>query len=352
MQADSLRPLTVVQDVSTRWWSTYTMTERLLVLKVYFDLMEREGSLQCNLTEAQWGITSLVRDVLKPFMLAQKILEGEKYVTLSFVPGIVYGIRSGLSSIEDDPNIPTCVKILAEKMSTDFIRRWGSGDDATVFTENETEGFQRRLKGLSKLTVMAAACDPRTKMLRGIPETDRALLWSHIQEVMIKIAEESASTATPKSPVLERYTARSSSEPDYYDLLMEDGIFDVDEDMQLVSVIPVGDHVKAEVQQYRAMPILPGKKNDAEGKIVHVNPLHWWRDNKDKLPIMSKLARRVLCILATSAPSERVFSAAGLTIAHKRASLNAESAAALIFLHDSWSEVEKMEKETIATNKR
>lgn len=64
-QADSLCPLTVV---STRWWSTYTMTERFLVLKVYFDLMEREGSPQCNLTEAQWGITSLVRDVSKPFM--------------------------------------------------------------------------------------------------------------------------------------------------------------------------------------------------------------------------------------------------------------------------------------------
>ena len=54
--------------------------------------------------------------------------------------------------------------------------------------------------------------------------------------------------------------------------------------------------------------------------------------------------RRVLCIPATSAPSERVFSAAGLTIANRRASLNAENAAALIFLHDSWGVVEKLEE--------
>lgn len=60
---------------------------------------------------------------------------------------------------------------------------------------------------------------------------------------------------------------------------------------------------------------------------------------------MSKLARRVLCIPATSAPSERVFSAAGLTITNRRASLNAENAAALIFLHDSWSATEQMEKD-------
>ena len=76
------------------------MTERLIHLKNYFDLMETEGSLTCNLTESQWVTTKLVRDVLRPFMLAQKILEGEKYVTLSFVPGIVHGIREGLANID------------------------------------------------------------------------------------------------------------------------------------------------------------------------------------------------------------------------------------------------------------
>ena len=61
-----------------------------------------------------------------------------------------------------------------------------------------------------------------------------------------------------------------------------------------------------------------------------------------KYPIHAnlKLARRYLCIPATSAPSERVFSAAGLTIAKDRASLNPETADALIFLHESWDVVE------------
>ena len=48
------------------------------------------------------------------------------------------------------------------------------------------------------------------------------------------------------------------------------------------------------------------------------------------------MARRYLCVPATSAPSERLFSAAGLTIAKDRASLNPETADALIFLHDAW----------------
>ena len=132
-----------------------------------------------------------------------------------------------------------------------------------------------------------------------------------------------------------------------------EGMFDqCNVDRDILPDISLEDKVTAELAHYRALPVMPGKKTDAAGKIVHVNPLLWWRDQQEKLPIMSKLARRVLCIPATSAPSERVFSAAGLTIAHRRASLNAENAAALIFLHDSWSEIEKMEKESEASKKK
>jgi hypothetical protein len=131
---------------------------------------------------------------------------------------------------------------------------------------------------------------------------------------------------------------------------MEDGPDADDVDILPVADIPFEDKVYAELAYYRALPLLPGKKMEA-GKPVQ-DPLFWWKDQQAKLPIMSRLARRVLCIPATSAPSERVFSAAGLTIANRRASLNAENAAALIFLHDSWSEVEKMEKDSQASNKR
>ena len=53
-------------------------------------------------------------------------------------------------------------------------------------------------------------------------------------------------------------------------------------------------------------------------------------------PILSFLASIVLSIPATSAPSERLFSHAGLTIANDRASLLPDLASELIYLHDAW----------------
>jgi hypothetical protein len=58
-----------------------------------------------------------------------------------------------------------------------------------------------------------------------------------------------------------------------------------------------------------------------------------FRDSKYKL--LSLLEARLLCIPATSAPSEYVFSVAGLTIAKGRARLASDTANKLIFLHDA-----------------
>jgi zinc finger BED domain-containing protein 1 (E3 SUMO-protein ligase ZBED1) len=49
--------------------------------------------------------------------------------------------------------------------------------------------------------------------------------------------------------------------------------------------------------------------------------------------MISKLARRFLCIPASSAPSERVFSRAGLTISNLRAGLLPETAGDMVFLN-------------------
>lgn len=85
------RPLDVVQDVATRWWSTFSMLERMLYLRPYFSLMVREGLLlsAINLSGEQWSIVEDICTILAPFKNVQQIMEGEKYVTISLIPGAI-----------------------------------------------------------------------------------------------------------------------------------------------------------------------------------------------------------------------------------------------------------------------
>ena len=51
-------------------------------------------------------------------------------------------------------------------------------------------------------------------------------------------------------------------------------------------------------------------------------------------PNLSKMARKYLGIVATSVPSERLFSATGNIVSAKRSSLDPTNVEKLVFLHD------------------
>ena len=93
--------------------------------------------------------------------------------------------------------------------------------------------------------------------------------------------------------------------------------------------------VDAELTLWGNEPLFQRIQLDADGKVTVHNPLDWWKVNENRFPRLAVLARRILCAQATSAPSERLFSAAGLTVAKDRASLLPDNAAMLVFLHEN-----------------
>ncbi|KAJ8381766.1 hypothetical protein SKAU_G00025440 [Synaphobranchus kaupii] len=62
------------------------------------------------------------------------------------------------------------------------------------------------------------------------------------------------------------------------------------------------------------------------------DPLQWWHLHSSHFPRISRLAKQYLCILATSSPSERVFSKGGNIVTSSRASLKPENVNRLVFL--------------------
>ena len=96
--------------------------------------------------------------------------------------------------------------------------------------------------------------------------------------------------------------------------------------------------VDAQLVIFRSLANLQRTYRDGNNNVRRNNQLDWYRQHKDKFPYIAQLARRIVCIPATSAPSpsERLFSQAGLTIAKDRANLLPEMAESLVFLQDAW----------------
>ena len=354
------RAVKPIQDVATRWWSTYSMVERLLRLKNYLALLEEEGELDCNLSAQQWIIITDLKFLLQPFMIAQRLLEGEAYVTVSLIPYMIYKIRKGLQDIIVGPHSSHHVVATGRKMLQKMIQLFGSGDDGTVANENRTEGVRRRPKGIPLMVLMASLLDPRMKAGVGIPNQDTEQLWDTIKDEMVRIAreDENVENVNPLEQPLqvEEGGHNQGHMPQMQHRHAIDNMFDELNEhyfqeqarrlennngghMQQDAVVAerIINNADAEITLYKEEPCLPIQ--DAEGKFSC--PLKWWCTNHRKYKMMSQLAIRILCIPATSAPAERVFSVAGLTIAKDRARLAPETANELIFLHEAVPAIEK-----------
>ena len=61
--------------------------------------------------------------------------------------------------------------------------------------------------------------------------------------------------------------------------------------------------------------------------------MKWWDHYAERFPTLAKLARKFLCIMGTSVPSERVFSVAGLTVTKTRSRLDSEVVNEIIFMN-------------------
>ena len=62
------------------------------------------------------------------------------------------------------------------------------------------------------------------------------------------------------------------------------------------------------------------------------NILQWWKGQEKSLPRLARLARRLLCVPASSAASERAFSAAGCTITQRRTALDPDTVDKILFM--------------------
>lgn len=317
-----------MNDVVTRWWSTYSMIVRLLHLRDVIKIVcDREKVT--NLNPDQWSLLDDIVRLLEPFMLAQKLLEGEKYVTISLVPSVIEGLRMGLKAAVNDPTNNDYVSSMLKVLMDDFTTEWGSGIPDTQFDEHKGVGFRKRHVGYRLSHMLGAFLDPRTKELVTFGLSDRAKIEDELKQ---RAMTEAKKQQAQRSAQVEVVDGSDAPQVDEYRSLFTKTL-----PVSSVCTIPLqGTDCELSV----SIEILRYKREGVLGRLC--NPLAWWAQNQKGYPILSAIARRILCVPATSAPVERLFSYAGLTISNDRNRLLPENAEEIIFLRVAWKKVAEL----------
>lgn len=284
----------LMQSVSTRWNSTYTMIERIVeqrnpILGVLNDraFTSKKLAKKHTLDNDNWELLCLLIEILKPFELATKIISGEKYPTASLVLPLIDSFTETFLKPEDGENV---LDEKEEKTKSDpnlvIVKK---------FKEIVRDELKIRFGSDSTILKFATFFDPRYKNY----VQNSMNLRKKIEEEYSRIAEKT--TTKEKNTNSEKKTA-----------------------LELLFPKDVSKN-SSEVENYLTEHSI-SKDSDV---------LVWWRNNASRYPILSKLANKYLCISATSVPSERVFSTAGNVISSKRNCLSPNKAKKLIFLYQN-----------------
>ena len=297
-------------DVVTRWGSAYDMVERVLeqMEAIRVVLCKDQNSSHLTPSWQDCDILESIASALKPLKVMTDALAGESCVTISAVKPILNHIISKLEE-EDDDHDTDMTKEIKERIKVDLELRYLNDD-------------------IRQLLELASFLDPRFKLTHV---SDRADILKEMEIQMLKEMDNenneaptchSSSTATSATS----RTVSSSSEavppPNKKSKGLSKILSHCLSDLVIQQQLSPQQKIKQEIDQYLTHPQLD----------ISEDPLEWWKSESIRYPVLAKLARKYLCICATSVPSERVFSCGGNIVCDKRTCLKPERVDHLVFL--------------------
>lgn len=289
----------LITDCTTRWNSTLDMLDRYIeqvpaLHAVAIDPNYKNKDLKGNLLNFdEQALAEAFITILKPLKTATVCLSGEKEPTLAFVLPSLKKISDMLEEQEGDAG--TIVKM--KKAMRDKLER------RTTLAQISPDYFK-----------LACLLDPRTRKLNFMDDEEKEATKAELTEMMNDLQnQDEDSNDDELMDMMDIDTgAAASGLTDHSDTWLGD-ILGAD-----TPVVPVS--ISDELTKYLSEPQL------------QVNPLDWWKINQKFYPKISKIAKQVLAIPATSVPAERIFSLAGRTVTKARASLHPDHVNMLIFI--------------------
>jgi len=288
-------------DTPTRWSSSVSMINKASNLSEAVEKMYSMTSLSKYREHHEfvpnwdapdseiWTFIKKVAKLFEPTIKAIQYLEGENYVTQSFILTYLIALEQGINKIKSNEDCPAMIVIINDL----------------------TESLNQIWDNLPIDTVIAVFLDPRlSHILPNIPKEERDEAISHVEKEYIAIVEK-LKKEDKKIGVL-KPKEMNSQDDDFFDLL-------------------AGDFPKKKCQEISPKSKFRIELTSFQNEVRHKgDPLEWWKFNQTKYPVLSILAKNYLAIPASQASCERLFSIAKHDMTPQRTHMKPDLMEALV----------------------
>jgi len=291
-----LPELKLIQECKTRWNSAFHMMERILKLKepVLSTLAITNNDLNC-ITEDEWQTVSSACEFLKIFDELTTEMSAENVVTISKQNLFYLFLLEHLRKFVFNINMPRDIISMAAEIKATLDKYFKNLEDNDVQSQ-------------------AIFLDPRFKKY-GFSSIDK------FESCKINMGRK-----------IQDINVRMSNDPV--------------EDDQTTSIVPTSSSIWKQFDEQVSSVL--GQNNPSVASIIELDkylsenllnrqqdPLKWWSDRKLLYPRLYEMVKRRLCVPATSVPSERVFSKAGMVLNNKRTRLTTDKVEKIIFIQSN-----------------
>ena len=297
----------VVNPPNTRWSGHHDNLASVLHLKkpIMNLTANNDAWAEHELSVSDWKLVEGAVKLLKPVRDTVKAWEGEKEPTMHRVVERIYSMHTIIDDFTNDVNNTRYGIGFARELKQQIEKRFPN-----TGTHNKLRRFANYLapeyKGIH-LEAVDKLVDTKDEISAELFDPNNVIREVETADPDVDV------TLSPTSQLRKKIMDRSQR-------TQTEGLLDS-------RISPI----EKEFRRYEAFSLPP--KN--------VSILEWWKCHANVLPLLSKLAKKVLTVPASSAKSERVFSYAGNFVTAKRNSLGAKKVEDLIVIKENKLQVQE-----------
>ncbi|XP_035288184.1 zinc finger BED domain-containing protein 1-like [Anguilla anguilla] len=323
----------LITDCATGWGSKQEMVARIIEQKQAIqNVLADDPKASLTLRRQDTDMLTAVNEALKPVAEFTSVLSGETHVTSSSVIPMLSLIREDVMAPSDDDVALTAeikaaiVRKLDGKYADEaarlLLRKCTCVDPRYGGTFEASDELKQVIAG-----EIAALRRGRQVAVRVKEEEEEEQEEEDTREgqAAVAVKEENRSERQAGIRVKEEHRIEaggedtSAEQPPAKKMRTLGSLLGK---RTTAAASSVDELAKAEIGAYLMEPVIEGDSD----------PLQWWQLNEHRYPTLSQLARRYLCICATSTAPERLFSPAGNVVISSRAQLTPDKVNMLVFL--------------------